>query len=520
MKKKFFGLFALGLLSMGVLAACGNDNNAAADAQETESTFTMGISGSPNATNPIVSSDRFGLTVVNMIYSPLARLNADNEVEFDLAQSYEVSEDGLTITVDLRDDVLWSDGEKFTSADVVFTYEIMADRDNGNYSDMWVDDEVITVEANGDYQVIFTLPTVSVAAINNVLLINYIIPEHVFANEPDFSANDLVASPVGTGPYVLVNNVAGEYLQFEANEHYFRGRPNIDNITLRIIENADTQRAALQSGQIDAVVIFPADIPDFDENQIDIFAFSENRVGYLGMNVATDELSDVRVRQAIRYALNTNDMNIAAYLDEDFFNTPVTFLPPNNPFATTDVNLFEEDLDRARELLAEAGVENLTINLGFSSSDPAQTIQATLIQEQLAQVGITVELDGGDSSAMFVHLREPGNTQYNMWLGGYIMGMDPDSYSVLFHSAAGSNFWNYASDEADELFNLGAVELDEARRMELYAQLQDVINNDSIIQPIVDNLRILAVNNRIGGVEEAGLVPIYTFQDMSKLYIR
>jgi len=519
MKKKLLAL-ALGFMSLAVLAACGTNNNAAVDAQEENPTFTMAISGSPTSTNPIVAGDRFGLTVVNMIYSPLAHLNANGETELILAENYQVSEDGLTITVDLRQGVLWSDGERFTSADVVFTYEVMADRENGNYLDMWIDEEVISVEANGDYQVIFTLPSVSAAAISNLLIRNYIIPQHVFAGEEDFSAHDLLADPVGTGPYVLVNHVHGEYLQFEANPHYFAGVVNIPNVTLRIIENADTQRAALQSGQIDATVIFPADIADFDANAINVHPFSENRVGYLGLNVATEELSDVRVRQAIRYALNTHDMNIAAYLSEEFFNTPVTFLPPNNPFATTDVNDFAQDLERARKLLAEAGVENLTLNLGFGSTDPAATIQATLIQEQLAQIGITVNLEGGDASAMFVHLREPGNTHYNMWLGGYIMGNDPDSYRVLFHSAGGSNFWNYSSEAADALFNQAAVELDETARQQLYVELQQVINDDSIIAPIVDNLRILAVNNRIGGVEEAGLVPIYTFQDMSKLYIR
>lgn len=520
MKKKFLGL-AVGLLSLALLTACGNSNaDQAVSDESSNDTFTMAISGSPTATNPIVAGDRFGLTVVNMIYSPLARLDTNNEMELVLAQSFNVSDDGLVITVDLRDDVLWSDGERFTASDVVFTYEIMADRDNGNYLDMWVGEEVIEVSANGDYQVVFTLPSVSAAAIGNLLLINYILPEHVFADEPDFSASVLEANPVGTGPYVLVNQVHGEYLQFEANEHYFGGEVNIPTITLRIIENADTQRAALQSGQIDAAVIFPADIPDFNEDEINVFPFSENRVGYLGLNVATEELSDARVRQAIRYALNIEDMNIAAYLSNDFFNTPVTFLPPNNPFATTDVNTFDQNLERARELLDEAGVENLQLNIGFGSNDPAQTIQATLIQEQLSQIGITVNLEGGDASAMFAHLREPGNTQFNMWLGGYIMGNDPDAYRALFHSAGGSNFWNYSSDEADRLFDEAAVELDEASRKELYVELQQVINEDSIIVPIVDNLRILAVNNRIGGVESAGLVPIYTFQDMSKLYIR
>lgn len=102
---------------------------------------------------------------------------------------------------------------------------------------------------------------------NNIATETYIMPEHVFKDEPDFSGNELQAKPVGTGPYKLTNYKRGEYLQFEANDSYYGGKPNIKNVTLRIIANADTTKVALQKGEIDASFILPNNIEDI-KNQM------------------------------------------------------------------------------------------------------------------------------------------------------------------------------------------------------------------------------------------------------------
>lgn len=523
-------LVILGLiLTIGLLTACNrnaedaseNNDNQTVETTNGDSNFVLAISGNPMSTNPIIVGDRFGLTFNNMVYSPLARIDANNEFHFELAESMEVSEDGLTITVNLREGVLWSDGEPFTAHDVVFTYGVRGNRElgHGNYTGLWIGDAPIEFEALDDLTVEFRLPEVSAAVLNNLLFEVNIMPEHIFADEPDFAAPDLVAHPVGTGPFRLVEYNRDQYLLFEANEYHFGGTPQIEMVTLRVIENADTARMALQAGDIDAAIVLPADIETLDEGMITTFPYSENRVGYIGMNPATDELSDVRVRQAIRYALNINDMNIAAFMSEDFFNTPLSILPPNNPWAVTDVNTFDRNLDRARELLAEAGVTDLNLNFGFNSADPAGTMQATLAQAQLAEIGVTVELEPQDGAALSAELGA-GSTRFNLFVGGYIMGNDPDAYGSLFRSNGPFNWFNSNTPGVDELFDRAAVEMDEDARFELYAEVQRLIADDAFFVPVVDNLRVLAVNNRIGGIVEAGLVPIFLFQDMTQLYIR
>lgn len=523
MKKKWFtGLLATAaVLTLAACANSGASNTSSSSATSSADieTFTYAIDGDPSSTNPINTSDRWGLTLTNFIYSPLIRVEADGTYVNELADSYEIAEDGLSITVKLRQDVKWSDGEAFTADDVLFTYEQKLKKENGGADGLYINDQPVSLEKIDDYTVKFVLPAVSAPALDNIVTETYIIPEHVFKDEPDFSVNQLKATPVGTGPYKFVEYKNGEYIKLEANENYYKGEAEIDNLVLRIIESPDTTKVALQTGEVDAAFVLPTVIKDLDTKTLDTYAYSENRIGYLGLNTSTEELKDVKVRQALLYALNKEEFNQAAYLDKEYYENPYSFLPVANPYKTDDVEKYEQNVEKAKQLLAEAGVSNLTVNLGYNSSDAAQTLQATLIQQQLAAIGVTVELAGGDSSALFTELRKEGSTAYDLFLGGYIMGNDPDQYARLFKSGGASNYFKLTSPEVDGLFEQGAVELDHAKREKIYDDLQAELADQAAIYPIVDNKKILAVNKRVKNVEEAGLIPIYTFEDPSKLTI-
>ena len=263
------GLASVAVVGLGfVLAACGGSNteetatSSAAGAGD-DATFTYAISGDPSSTNPINTSDRWGLTVTNMIYSPLVTVEADGTTQNALAESVEPAEDGLSLTVHLKQDVKWSDGEDFTADDVVFTYEQKVKKENGNADSLWVDDQPIAIEKVDEYTVKFVLPTPSAAAISNIATETYIIPEHIFKDVSDFSVSELPEKPVGTGPYQLKEYKRGEYFTFEANENYYGGKPSIQNVTLRIIESTDTAKVALQKGEVDAAVVLPSDIENF-----------------------------------------------------------------------------------------------------------------------------------------------------------------------------------------------------------------------------------------------------------------
>lgn len=519
MKRKHVLLLIISLFLL--LISCGSKNETnTVQSNGQPDTFVYAIDANPGSTNPITSSDRWGLTFVNTVYSPLTIVNGKGEYENVLADSVSVSDDGLVVTVKLKENLKWSDGEPITAEDVVFTYETKANKENGNYNNLWINDNPVKFVAVDDLTVQFILPEVSVAVSNNIATLTYIIPKHVYENVKDFSVNDLDVV-VGSGPYKLKEYKRGEYISFEANPYYYGGEAKIKNLIFRIITNTETRKLALKTGEVDATFILPNEIEEITSAApIDIYAYTENRIGYVGLNTITDQLKDVRVRQAIFYALNKKEMDRAAYVSEEFYSVPYSFLPETNKYHTNNLEKYEQNLDKARELLKEAGVTSLNINIAFSASDPAQTIQATLIQQQLAQIGINVELQGGDGTAIMAEFRKEGSKTYNMLLNGYIMGNDPDQYRRLFETGGRSNYFKVSSEKIDELFRLGAVELNETRRREIYEELQQEIANEAFIYPIVDNKKVLAVNKRIGDVEKAAPIPIYTLQDFSKLVIK
>lgn len=512
-KKLFLGLLTVAATA---LAACSNET--VTQPKNTENKFTYAIDSDPSSSNPLSTSDRWGLTMTNMIYSRLLRIQNDGSKKYELAENLEMSADGLTITVKLRKDVKWSDGEAFNADDVIFTFTQKANKANGDFSQMYIGDKAIELVKVDDYTVQFKLPEISATVISTLIADEYILPEHAYTNV-DLTGKSLSVAHVGTGPYKLVEHKRGEYLQFEANGNYYEGKPSIEKVILQIIPSTDTRKLALQKGEVDAAVVLPSDIADLNKDVITAYPYSENRVGYMGLNTATAELQNKTVRQAILYALNKEDMNKAAYLSADYYQSPVSILPPSNPYVTTNVEKYEQNIEKAKTLLQQAGVSNLTLKLGYSATDPAQTLQATLIQQQLQQIGVNVELAGGDSTAIFADLRK-GSTQYHLFLNGYIRGIDPDGYRLLFGPGATNNYFQYKSAVVGELFDKGAKELDETTRKAIYAQLQQVIAEDAVIYPIVDNRRILAVNARIQGVTEANLVPIYSLENMSKLSVK
>ena len=535
MKKMFMKAAALALTSvmiLGGLTACGGkdpvgeettaqNTDSGADAEQgKESTFTYAIAGDPGANvNVITTSDRFGLMTLKMIYSPLYMYNADG-INYFLAKGIEASDDKLTYTVTLRDDVTWSDGEKFTADDVVFTFEAMEKKENAGwaYSQLVYPEGAVKVEKVDDYTVTFTMPFVNSAAEEMFSQI-FIMPKHVYEKVTNFENNDVNTKPVGTGPYVMAEYSAGSYVKFTKNETYFLGAPTIDNFVYRIIENENTAMTAIQSGEVDAWIGTPAQVEqmNLEAANLTVYPYQEGRVGYMMMN--SNRLTNENFRKAILYALDKKAIADAALLDSGNYDLPWSFMPPNSKFFTEDVEKYEQNLEKSKELLAASGVTNKEITLAYSASDSLQSTTAIMIQEQLKKAGITVNLTGVDSTAFYQQIKDPENT-YDLFFGGYIMGIDPDTFSSLFESNGGYNYMYYQVPEIDDLFAQGRSEADETKRKEIYTKLQQKIQDTACFYPLYSNKRLLVVSNKVSGIEDAKLVPVYTFEDTSKLRIK
>lgn len=528
------------LVILGALTACGGkdpgagNNTTASEAGETtkagettagtktgsESTFTYAIAGDPGANvNVITTSDRFGLMTLKMIYSPLYMYNADG-INYFLAKSIDASDDNLTYTVHLRDDVKWSDGEKFTADDVVFTFEAMEKEENVGwaYSQLVYPEGSVKVTKVDDYTVSFTMPVINAAA-EEMLSQIFIMPKHVYENVTSFENNEVNSKPVGTGPYVMSEYSAGSYVKFTKNENYFLGAPSIDNIVYRIIENENTAKTAIQSGEVDAWIGTPAQVEQMDlkSNNLTVKPYQEGRVGYLMMNAK--RMNDENLRKAILYAIDKKAIADAIFLDAANYDLPWSFMPPNSEFFTEDVEKYGQNLEKSKEFLAASGNKAPELTLAYSATDSIQSTTAILVQEQLQKVGIKVNLTGVDSTALSQQMKKEDNS-YDMYFGGYIMGIDPDTFTSLFESGNSHNYMHYDYPEIDDLFSQGRKETDKAKRKVIYTELQKKLQDTACFYPLYSNKRLLVVSDKIAGIEEAKLVPVYTFEDTSKLKLK
>lgn len=527
MRKKILAmLLSVMLVSVFALTGCGSGSSGK-QAQNAKSgsksdTFIYGIDGDPgNAVNVITTGDRYGLMEIKTVYSPLYMYNGKDNVVYFLAESMTPSSDNLTYTAKLRKNVKWHDGQPFTADDVVFTYEQMLKESNGGWarSQLIFDGKPVKVEKVDEYTVKFTLPTVSMGAME--LLGNiFIMPKHIYENETNFENSAKNAAPIGTGPYKFKEYKAGEYIKFEKNDDYFLGAPKIANVIFRIIGDANTAQLALQNGEINALAVSPTDVSKLSSNSnISIKPYDEGRVAYMAFYMKSKNAQNKNLRQAIAYALNRNEIINASFVSDKYAAPAYSFLPRKATYYTENLEKHDFNLDKAKELLAKANAGNVKLKLAYTANNKPQEAQATVIQQDLKAAGISIEIAAIDPTALYKNLQE-GKADFDMYLGGYIMGIDPDTFNSLFVSNNPSNYMHYSNPDVDKLFEEGRVEQDPAKRQAIYENVQKLIVEDAAFYPITESKRVLAIDSNIGGIEEASLVPVYTFEDMSKLYFK
>ena len=316
-------------------------------------TFTYAIGGDTgNTLNPMTADDRYGLMATHLAFSPAYYINPDSSIHFILAESLEPSEDGLTYTMKLKKDLKWSDGEPLTADDIVYTYEQI----NKKGESMYIDGKPIEVVKEDDRTVVFKLPAVSASVVEMLVAETSVLPKHYFEGRQSFDVNMLEDELVGSGPYKLTKYETGQYLKFEKNPYYANEEAKIDTVILRVIENSDTAALALQNGEI----------------------------------------------------------MLAGYTDDEFFDLSYSFLPASNEYYTDDVEKYEQDLDKAKELTA-SGPKDL--KLAYIEEDPVQSNQVLAIQAQLKKIGINVELVGMNGAAYMGAAYDNENTDYDIFMG-------------------------------------------------------------------------------------------------------
>ncbi len=364
MKKSW--LFSLFLILIFTLAACSGDKEEpkTADKVNTEETgtpkeggtFTLAVTDNPQVMNPLYANDRVTLTIQQSLYAALYHLR-DGEKNYVLAESFEPSEDQLTWTLKLKDNLKWHDGEKITADDIVFTIEsILDEKQNSSIrGNLIFNGEPLKVEKVDELTVDFKLPSIS-AAFEGVMNDFFPIPKHIFENEADLMKSEKNQAPVGSGPFKFKEYKADEYVILERFDDYFAGKPYLDSVVYRIVKDPNTANISLQKGEINARLIDAQDYEKLDSTgQFNMLTFPEGRLYYMAFNQNSEAVQKKEIRQAIAHAIDKDELIQTAFLSSEFADTAASVLTPDTLYHSQDVTTYEYDQEKAKELVAAAG---------------------------------------------------------------------------------------------------------------------------------------------------------------------
>lgn len=440
-------------------------------------TLKIGRDQDSTTFDPILISQNADLWVIINANGMLVRNNFDGTaVEPDLAESWDISDDGLVYTFHLREGIKFSDGTPVKASDVKFSLERLRDTPEAVFGGMYA--PMKAVDTPDDRTVVITLSQPTAPFISfTALFAAAVLPEDYVRNHYD----EFLEKPIGAGAFRIVEWKRGEYVALEKNENYWEhpDKPKLDRVEWHYIPNDNTRILKLQAGEIDAMIFVPFNrIAELQQDpNLEVHLDNSTREDHMLVNHSHPPLDDVRVRQAI---CNAVDLDAIVKAVTFGFGKPAnSYVPAGGMFHNADQERCAFDPEAAKQLLAATGVGDLTLKLLISSGDVPQEQMSVLIQDQLAKIGITVEIEKQEvGQAWETSIAGDFDLGINYWTNDII---DPDqktSFSLYGDDANLSYFTRYKNPEVSALIDQGRTELDPAKRKEIYYQIQAIAKQD------------------------------------------
>ena len=473
------------------------------------------INAEPATLNPITATDAYESTINNgNVYETLIERNNETlELEPLLAESWEISDDKLTYTFKLRENVKWQDGEPFTSEDVVFSYQtIMNPKVDAPQLRAYFQ-EIRDVEAIDDYTVKFTYARPYFLALEFCGGMP-IVPKHIF-EDGDFNTNPAGRDPVGTGPYKFLRWTTGREIVLEKNPDYWGEKPNLNRIVFRIITDNSVALQVLKRKELDVSGLTPiqwarqTSSKSFEES-FDKLSYFQPNYSYIGWNLRKPYFSDKLVRQALTHLVNRE-----LILTEILFDLGAVVTNPfyiNSPEYDKSIEPIPYDPKKAAELLKEAGwvdtnnngiIDRDGVEFEFeflipSGSETGDKI-ATILKEELDKMGISMDIRKTEWAVFTSRLMERNFDAVTL---AWSMGVESDPYQIWSSTQAeqGSNFVGFVNEEADSLIEAARKEFDREKRIEMYRRFSEIVHEEQPYTFLFCRKTTVAVNKRFENV--------------------
>jgi peptide/nickel transport system substrate-binding protein len=455
------------------------------------------ISSSPDTFLPHYSVGAYSRYLGTLMFPRLMRYQDDATVVPYLAESFDVSDDGLIYTFNLVDGAVWSDGTPITANDVAWTYTIAFDKDytgtrqveapivGGEAYREGSAETVEGIEVVDDLTIRFKLESPSSSFIENVAQFFWILPAHAFEGTAviDIDKHEMARNPTVTGgPLTFVRYETDQYVELAANPDFILGAPAISTFIVKILRN-DVALAQFETGELDATTkvgtMLPQDVESLQALDLEVVPVPGSALQSMGINHLQPYFQDKRVRQAMAHAIDRQaivDALLGGY--GQVLNAKIpTFSPYYNPETE---GLLHYDPDVAKQLLEEAGWDfDQTVILSVPTGNVTRERSGPIIQQYLQAVGMKVELE----TMEFASLSEKVNGgDVDLWLvGSSYVTFDPDQ-SSSFHSTSlppsGWNSWRWNNPDADQAMDDGLAAVTFEERKEANDRLQMIMADD------------------------------------------
>lgn len=448
----------------------------------------------------VTSSPSF--TVLEHVYETLFYMNTDGELEPLLAESLEAGDEPNTFVITLRQGINFSDGTPFTAEAVKMNLEYVLNPETGSAFAFLIS-PIQEIEVVDDYTVNLVLDSefAPLAAHLSHGALAMVAPSAL-----EQGADYLASNAIGTGPYVVDNWARAESITLTRNPDYWGDAPAIDTLVFKVVQEDGARLVEIEAGTVDvAVRVPPAEAERLAANpNVDVITTPGLRTIYIFFNVTQEPFDDVRVRQAVNYAVDVEGIvnqlfDGAARVSDAPFAPPIFGYKENAPYA--------RDVERARELLAEAGIaEGTSVVLYHPTGRYVQdALVADAVRAQLREVGLEVELRTLEWPQYVPFVRAPAEeneVQFAM-LGWGTPTMDADyALYALFHSSEippGFNGAFYQNPEVDRLLDEARANMDTEARRDLYAQALDIIWEDAPWLFLYSEVQLTAVRTNVEG---------------------
>jgi peptide/nickel transport system substrate-binding protein len=450
-----------------------------------------------------------------------------------------ISEDGRVITLRLRNDIVWSDGDPITSEDFLFTYQMIMSPNN-SVPDIYPYDHMVNLETPDERTVVITF--IEPFAPWLATLFHGLLPAHIL--RPIFEEDGTILNSgwnvkpsVSCGPYQFVNWQEGEYVKFEANQNYWLGKPNIDEVIIRFVPDEATQVQTLKDGVGDLGTYFNmANAPELEQSGIEIMniysGYNEGWFFNLDPERGHFALQDPKVREAIALALDRESIIETLQLG---MTTPAISYWDNTPFVDPSIQDYPNDTERAKQLLEEAGwvdtdgngivdKNGLDMILTYGTTNRQNRLEAqTLAVDQLSAVGIRLEPSSYIPEAFFANWSEGGMAatgqldivQYSTRTNF----PDPDTSDWLCTEIPTSDYplgvnWSRLCDEElDALFQKQIYQVDFQERQQSFYEISKIIHDKVYWLGLWQDPDVWSISQRLTNVKISGVTPFYNLYE-------